>query len=554
MSKLADKCILPDALIGGHALSFEDQPHFRSLIETMRLASRPLVIVVGAGISMAAGMPSWFGLIDRLESQLVPERLKGPFRKLNSDDLTRRTDTLLHLTGETSLTPRNHKYLKEALYGDQLPREATSPALSIAQLAHQYPQPVAIITTNFDEVLDNAVRDVSGGCASYSFDTWPKWAELDDGHQRRSVMHLHGLEYPDDRLPLNPLVLSESDFRTNGGRIQDAVAKFVEGKDVIVLGASLTDQNIVTPLARARDVDGARYVVTTPRLVHPELTPKECAEVAVWQAEALQTSIGIVPILLKSHSQVIQVITECALSASRPDQYQRPTRKIFKRTTLHYGTRFRRAVEGAYKSLGASTKSGVMEQWDAIALSQYLNELTFAKDGPHARLKDLRKRHRGDCADSENIGLFVWLRDLPRRPSSEYALKLIVSSAYAHWRSWSSFRVEPIVSNSSNAAVQAAYTGAAVLADIPRIAHTGSWQGAWAQPIVAAFTAEDVVVGGLPLDRVQIGAIAVNTDKRVTLDDRNPSARDLSALAVLETDEMDHFIESVNTVLMALFE
>jgi hypothetical protein len=549
LSALPDKCIQPDSLIAGNALSFEHQPHFAALIESMRAAQRPLLVIVGAGISMAAGLPSWPELVDRLESVLVPEQLKAPFRQLNSDDLTRRTDTLLHLTGETGLSPKNHQHLKDALYRDNLPRQATTPALSIAQLALVYPQPVSIITTNFDEVIDNAIHDVLGACESFSFDTWDDWIKLEEGGHRRSVMHLHGLEYPDDRLPLRPLVLSETDFRTYGRSIQERLTEFVDGRDVLILGASLADQNVVTPLARARHTPGTRFVVSTPRLAHPDLTPEDCAKVAVWQAEALHQAVGVRPVLLKSHSQVAQVITECVLSAHIPKQYARTVKGFSRRSSLHYGTRLRTAVEGAYEGLGASKTDGGMKHWDAIALSQYLNELTFAKDGPDARLRDLRKRHRGECAAEENIGLFVWLRDLPRRPGSSYALRLMVSSAYAHWRSWSSFRLEPIVASSTNAAVLAAYTGSAVLKDVPRTAHTASWQGAWAQPIVAAGTVSAEDVGDLPIDRVQIGALSVNTDMRVT----SANKRDLSALAVLDDDEMDHFIESVHGVLNALF-
>lgn len=64
---------------------------------------------------------------------------------------------------------------------------------------------------------------------------------------------------------------------------------------------------------------------------------------------------------------------------------------------------------------------------------------------------------------------------------------------------------------------------------LTRATHTTSWQGAWAQSIVAAFTADDSIVGALPLDRMQIGAIPVNTDKRVTLDERDPNPQELSA-------------------------
>ncbi|MCW2162880.1 SIR2-like domain-containing protein [Microbacterium hydrothermale] len=542
-----------ESLLTGHALSYEHQPHFRRLVETMRTAPRPLVIVAGAGLSMAAGLPSWRTLIDRLEERLVPPDLAKPFRTLNSDALERRTDTILHLTGDTSIAARNHRHLREALYGDSLPRESTAPATSLAQLVATYPQPVFLITTNFDEILDKAVEDVLGEVSSYSFDTWEEWAEIDPEKRRSSVMHLHGLEYPDDRAPLGPLVLSESDFRASGAEIQAALGRLVRGCDVIVIGASLTDQNIVIPLSSARPDDGSRFLISTPVLEHESVTERDCARVAVWQAEALEASIGVTPILLKSYSQVAQVITECVLSAASPGEYVTPRRGVPRNRSLHYGTRMRAAVEGAYESLGASSKDGSMKQWDAIALSHELNELTVGPDGPDQLLRDLRRRHRGECAEDENLGLFIWLRDLPQRPGARYSLRLMVSSAYAHWKTWSAFRVEPIAAGTKNAAAQAAYAGVPVFAEIPRVAHTSSWQGAWAQPITAACTSSDLLIGDYPADKVQVGALAVNTDRKIT-EQGHEGAGDVSALAVLTREEMDLFIGSVHGVLHSIFQ
>lgn len=483
----------------------------------------------------------------------MPSDLAEPFRLLNSDVLERRTDTILHLTGDTSIAAQNHQHLRAALYGDSLPRESTAPATSLAQLAATYPQPVFIITTNFDEILDKAIEDVLGKVSSYSFDSWDEWKKVGEEHRNSSVMHLHGLEYADDRRPLGPLVLSESDFRTHGATIQAALGELVRGCDVLVIGASLADQNVVVPLSSARLEEGSRFLVSTPVLEHESVDERDCARVAVWQAEALEASIGVTPVLLKSYSQVAQVVTECVLSAASPKTYVSPRRGVPRSSSLHYGTRMRSAIEGAYESLGASVKDGSLKQWDAIALSRELNELTVGPGGPDQLLRDLRRRHRGECAEDENLGLFIWLRDLPQRPGSSYALRLMVSSAYAHWKTWSAFRVEPIAASTKNAAAQAAYAGVPVFAEIPRVAHTSSWQGAWAQPITAACTATELLIGEYPADKVQVGALAVNTDRKITELGRD-GAGDVSALAVLTREEMDLFIASVHGVLHALFQ
>lgn len=547
-----DRCIAADSLLTGHALSFADQPYFKSLIETARNPKRPLVVIAGAGISMAAGLPSWYALIANLERRLVPEDIAPAFSALNKDDLERRTDTVLFLTGDSQITSGNVKHLKEALYGDSNEPEPSSVAQAIALLASVYRARISILTTNFDEVLETAMSEVFGDVSVHSFETWNAWCQLDDAEHRASIMHLHGLVYSDDRGSLLPLVLSESDFRTNGPAIQEELCEILQTSDVLVVGASLADRNIATPLAMTKKSPTQRFVLATPTLVSDQVPPEDCANVAVWQANAMQHTLAIKPVLLKSYAQVSQVVNDCALAADSPGKYRPPSSSVRVSDSLHYGTRFRVALQSAYEILGASPRTGAMQNDEALTLSRRVHQLTFQRNGPHHRLSQLRRRYKGKCADEENIGIFVWLRDLPTRPGSEFALRLMVTSAYAHWSAWSAFRLEPIVHTSTNAAVQAAFTGRPVFLDVPRARHSGAWQGAWAQPLLAGFSASDSEVAGWPLDQLQLGAVAVNTDCKVTSDSAG-DAKELSALAVLTQEELAWFREAIDGVVEELF-
>lgn len=549
-----DRCIAPAALLTGHALSYTDQPYFQNLIETLRKPQRPLVLVAGAGVSMAAGLPSWVELVEGVENKLVPDNLLTAFRALNSNDLERRSDLVLFLSGDQQASDNNVKHIREALYRDNSEPEPSAVSVAIAQLASVYQRRISVITTNFDEVLESAMGQAFEKVSSFSFENWDEWTKLPEPEHRASVMHLHGLIFAGDRTSLGPLVLSESDFRLHGPEIQDRLADLLRGSDVLLIGASLADRNITTPLALSKNNGTSRFAVLTPTLHRDDLTTQICAEVAVWQADSMRKALGVQPILLKCHSQVAQIVTECALASHEPKMYRRIGRGVPKLKSLHYGTRFNLALRDAYSALGASPKDGSMREAAGVVLSHRLLKLTFRRNGPDARLRELRKRYRGRCADEENIGIFVWLRDLPQRAESTFGLRLLVSSASAHWRSWSAFRVEPIYSGSRNAAVQAAYGGRTVFLDVPRERHSWSWQGAWAQPLLAGYTSTETEAAGLPLDQLHLGAVSVNTDRRVTSQNPVDDAPDLSVLMMLTQQELAWFRESVDETIISLFD
>lgn len=557
---LADGCISAHSLLHGHALSFSDQPYFADLIRVVKRPARPLVIMAGAGISMAAGLPSWAELVSELERRIVPKSIAGAFDALNHDDIERRTDTVLYLTGDTNVNSVNLKYIREALYRDNYEPEPSTVAQAIAQLAAVYPTRVSILTTNFDKVLEGALEEVFDEAMSYSFNTWTDWFKLGDDKHRASVMHVHGLIFSEDRQSLGPLVLSESDFRQHGPLIQERLLSIFSGSDVLVVGASLTDPNIATPLAFSTD-PGEHYVVTTPALTHDRVPGEQCAEVAVWQSRSLEKALNVKPILLKSYSQVAQLVSECALAAHSPARYRRPGRGVPAEESLHYGTRFRIGIEGAYSTLGASVRDGHLSDLQALSLSRRLNELTTKKDGPIYRLNQLRRRHAGYCANSEQLGVSVWLRDLPNRKGSVYGLRLMATSTHAHWNSWSSFRIDPIDAASESPAVVAAFTGRALFVELDKRPHPSrTWRGAWAQPMVVGYTSSDADVSGWPIDQLQLGAVTVLTNRSVSVPKGKSAASrlagndEVSALVVLSQDEMAYFLEALDNVVVALFD
>lgn len=570
---MLDRLIASSALVSGHALSFEQQPYFRGLIDLLRERRKPLVIITGAGLSMDAGLPSWPQLLKHLEKQLVSEDRRRAFGALDPTTLERLTDTLLMLTGSANSTQGNSHNLARALYGDTTNPSPGSLALAVARLVQAYRRRVSLVTTNFDQVLEGAIQQVTGvqDVRGFSFEGWEDWQALDDEEHSRSVLHLHGIVYSETRTPEGPLVLSESDFNKHGPAIQKALGAICRDAHVITIGASLNDRNITTALADScssgltsdpapSEARSDHYSLVTPPLTKPGLTTVACAEAAVWNAEVVESTVGLRPILLKSFGQVSQAVTELALAAKCPRRYQKPRSGLPKSESLHYGTRFVTTLKEVYSSLGRSSASGGARIEDRMALSLLMHDLVEGKDGPAQVLRALRRAY-GLPPTAEKIGVFLWLRQIPTRANhdevgatdtSDFVLTLISSSVYVHWDEWSAARTVAISATSANAAAQAAFGGNAVFKDIAIEQHSGHWQGAWAKPLIVFRPLEGEPEDASPYNQLQIGAVAVNTTLRVSLENESEDPRSLSGLAQFKQADMEVFEASVDNVIDAL--
>lgn len=71
----AAQMITSKALDQGHALSRSDQPYWAQLLEAAAAGGHRVTLVVGAGVSVDSGLPSWSVLVDRIIEQ-IPERYR----------------------------------------------------------------------------------------------------------------------------------------------------------------------------------------------------------------------------------------------------------------------------------------------------------------------------------------------------------------------------------------------------------------------------------------------------------------------------------------------
>ena len=83
-----------------HALSFTKNPEFKSYIEAI-CSSKPLTLVLGAGVSIESGLPTWSGLLESLGCCIETPHLNDLITAEEVDP-SRRADLILSALSEGS--------------------------------------------------------------------------------------------------------------------------------------------------------------------------------------------------------------------------------------------------------------------------------------------------------------------------------------------------------------------------------------------------------------------------------------------------------------------
>jgi hypothetical protein len=568
---MLDQILTAEMLATGSTMSWRNQPLLGELFTEMKFRDRRLVVIVGAGVSMDAGLPSWGQLVAKLGEQLSDASRQTRLTALGSPDLQRRAQQALYMLQKERPRVQAHEQVSAALFGgmqDPVPGEM---AKALARLAALYESDLEIITTNFDRVLETALVQVGLQSDSYSLDGSPTrsrsdikgWRSLDPRARSASVLHLHGMLGADD-LYL-PLVLTETDFSRFGSRVQGVIKQRIRKADlVLIVGMSLTDPNLLEPLRQIPSGNAKRFAIAVPDLtVDPAALEiagghgaeararLECAKFAYETSRMLASDLELRPILLKSYGQVIQVLSDLTLAHIEPRRY-RPS--ISPRSeSLAYGVRFDSALKLIYRNLAFGPVSGKPDSPEAaLAIS---NQWREAAKRPRALLRKFKLKHSGACAASEDFGFFLWLRD-PRgsQETSTYALRLIAASTYHHWEQWSGENVQQIHAKSTFASALAVYSGRVTLKEIPA-ATRGIWRGSLAVPLVQKSSNSEAVLeapaSGVneSLDRITIGAISINTNAEV-----NAAAQSVnrSVLDVLTFEEQNQLEDALYEMASAL--
>ncbi len=222
------------------------QPAVRPLIERFAAASQ-MTLVVGAGASMEAGLPSWRELIERLL-----QRVAGEHPHLDSamaDEWVRRTlanEDLLAAGAivEAMATDKLDTLLPAELYGAEGPEgfEPGPIAEEIARLRECFGDRLTLLTTNYDDLIERAL--VKAGALKKNVKTYVQRREAPAGAV--AVTHLHG--FAGRSSAPKQLVLTEEHYhrmQTGSSWQEKLVTERLSESLCLFIGTTLTDPNLI---------------------------------------------------------------------------------------------------------------------------------------------------------------------------------------------------------------------------------------------------------------------------------------------------------------------
>ncbi|GAA4739624.1 hypothetical protein GCM10023350_24990 [Nocardioides endophyticus] len=541
---MSSRVINAGVLVNNHSLSLKRQPILKDLITIVREGERPLNIIVGAGASMGSGLPSWARLVDNMISRIVSEPTQELIRGLESSNLFRQAETAVQIMRGYNGNLSVGDIVRDALYTDGRTQQPGLLVDAIVRMSLAYGPHVRIVTTNFDNLLEQAINAMHGiGTArSFSLDNVDEWWSLDPEAQAVSILHLHGMVRQGDP-PLEPLLLTESDFLAHGQDVQGVVSQLISQDVTLFVGLSMTDPNLLGPLfKRASAEDGAAngdaFALFTPHLGE-EGRSRPAAEYAVTQARYLDERLGVRPILLKTHAQPTQVISEMALAAAEPDRYTHSAPD-----SLVYGLRLQRALEGLYEGLHVDQATGRVDEDRALRYSKYLSEGLHAPGGPVELINDTRELVADQVMseEEEQFSAYLWLRHIPRPSARRITLGLIASSTYVHWLPWNGNRVAHVWAGTPYNVGKALFGGTHTLRNQTE---PGAWRGFIAVPLIINGAESESQVNGQALDRLMVGAISLDTTGAVDVSDSSIPGSQVSPIARMDAPQLDALLNSI---------
>jgi len=250
------------------------QPGVGPLIERVS-GARELTLLVGAGASMEAGLPSWGQLIEGLLENVATD-LPG-LDEADQEEwvkATIRRDDLLGAGAVVGVMAKEglEKLIPERLYGGLGP-EAFAPgpiAHQVAALRKIWGEGVEILTTNYDDLLEQALIDA--GTARTNIRSYTQNREQDKRAAGTvAVTHLHGLAGREGS-PTKIVLTEEHYHRMQRGTSwqEELVTARLRESTCLFVGMSLADPNLIRYLYGYKASESPRHAAVFVRQGEPQ--------------------------------------------------------------------------------------------------------------------------------------------------------------------------------------------------------------------------------------------------------------------------------------------
>lgn len=484
--------VAADYLSDHSALSRGGQPNFAALLRTLGETDDRITLVIGAGLSIDSGFPSWNRLLSAMTASL-PQDPSFDLAKAIRDDTDgplRKAEQILSIIKIRSGYEAHTDVIRRALY-DGMPATRPGPVVkSISRLIAENPERFAIITTNFDDVLDTALAARDGVASKiFGLEKAEQWRNLaNEKTPIVPILHLHGRVTRRAKDTKLPIILGESDFLRYGARAQDVIKKAVDDGIAVFLGLSLTDPNVIGSLwdgthKPSREMLQPRraFAVAVPG-IQGRLPIDHSQTYAILKSKYIDDALGLQSIFLKSYTQLDQLIHECRIVMRSPTRYFETGA-----SSIAYGPRFTRLLEVTYASIRTPDESGSalstelrQELRQDSPVAQLLNRFR-SNNRTLGRLSVLRKAYleAPDRQPQELFALSLWLR-VPRETVDNeppYAIRFIASSDFVQQSTPILLESVPIAPDSDSAPARALARGMGIFWNSTLLDSFSRWGG-----------------------------------------------------------------------------
>lgn len=552
MSSEEDDSLTVEQYLTNEMLSIHSQKNLHNLFSSL-CAGSDVTLVVGAGVSIDAGMHTWQNLVSTICRRNLQGKADAKLREMllaDSGDLIRKTESILEVSLRRKRQSSAAKSDPEDIIADALYSEIGDGkpvgqlAQAVAALTRELGARVRVMTTNYDAVLETALENGGGTpWLPITLNDFPSEEDIDkwfEQHPCNQVLHLHGyLEY--DAEPRGPVILAESHFLEHGPRVRRIIGAALERSIVVFIGVSVADPNLTGPLWDIRkqpDFDetlpGQRFVFVVPD--RSPLAKADGVSVADDRLYTLERSrhlhgkLKTQPIYLKSYSQLVQVLWEAITCLRNPNEYMAPN------SAIRYGPRLSKLLDNAYANIGCNSRADHLTGEAARKASDLLDELCGGKRGNASVYGHLKRQARGlaggELVPGETFEVYVWMRNrlhAGRQVGTgavldNYRMQVAASTAVTHRHVDTLTQPQNITAGSPYPAVRSVFEAKQLVVNIVPAVGQVVWKGMLSVPIWDWSIIRDGGRGGEATPTL-VGAITLNTRRLVRPDGSDKHGR-----------------------------